>query len=88
MNAMNRNLFAAGLCAFLSLLNLAHAAEPKTNPFFPFCIDWHDAKTRSFEEQSVMLKELGYDGFAIETSFFRFRIVVSSLFDEVARAET
>lgn len=33
-----------------------------TNAFFPFCIDWHDAKKRSFEEQALMLKELGYDG--------------------------
>ncbi|MBI3851638.1 MAG: sugar phosphate isomerase/epimerase [Verrucomicrobia bacterium] len=33
-----------------------------TNAFFPFCIDWHDAKKRNFEEQAEMLKELGYDG--------------------------
>lgn len=33
-----------------------------TNAFFPFCIDWHDAKKRSFDEQAKMLKELGYDG--------------------------
>jgi alpha-L-fucosidase len=31
-------------------------------PFFPFCIDWHDAKKRSFKEQAEMLKDLGYDG--------------------------
>ena len=30
--------------------------------FFPFCIDWHDAKKRSFEQQAQMLKELGYPG--------------------------
>lgn len=30
--------------------------------FFPFCIDWHDARKRSFAEQAPMLKELGYDG--------------------------
>lgn len=40
---------------------LATAAAP-TNAFFPFCIDWHDAKKRNFEEQATMLKELGYDG--------------------------
>jgi sugar phosphate isomerase/epimerase len=34
----------------------------KTYPFFPFCIDWHDAKKRSYTEQATMLKELGYDG--------------------------
>ena len=31
-------------------------------PFFPFCIDWHDARKRTFQEQAVMLKELGYEG--------------------------
>lgn len=31
-------------------------------PFFPFCIDWHDSKKRNFQEQAVMLKELGYEG--------------------------
>jgi sugar phosphate isomerase/epimerase len=30
--------------------------------FFPFCIDWHDARKRSYPEQASMLKELGYDG--------------------------
>lgn len=34
----------------------------KDYPFFPFCIDWHDAKKRSFAEQATMLKELGYEG--------------------------
>lgn len=38
------------------------AAEPDPYPFFPFCIDWHDSKKRSFEEQATMLKELGYPG--------------------------
>ena len=31
-------------------------------PFFPFCIDWHNAQKRTFNQQAVMLKELGYDG--------------------------
>jgi sugar phosphate isomerase/epimerase len=38
----------------------ARAAKPY--PFFPFCIDWHDAKKRNMEQQATMLKELGYDG--------------------------
>ena len=42
--------------------NPASAGEPKPWAFFPFCIDWHDAKKRSFQEQAVMLKELGYEG--------------------------
>jgi uncharacterized protein len=33
-----------------------------TAPFFPFCIDWHDSKKRSFEQQAAMLEQLGYDG--------------------------
>jgi sugar phosphate isomerase/epimerase len=36
--------------------------QPANYQFFPFCIDWHDAKKRSFAEQAQMLKELGYDG--------------------------
>ena len=38
------------------------AAATVTNELFPFCIDWHDSKKRGFEEQAVMLKELGYPG--------------------------
>jgi len=34
----------------------------KAHPLFPFCIDWHDAKKRTFVEQAAMLKELGYPG--------------------------
>lgn len=30
--------------------------------FFPFCIDWHDAKKRTLPEQAQMLRELGYPG--------------------------
>ncbi len=48
--------FAAPLLVALDI-----TAAP-TNVFFPFCIDWHDAKKRSFEEQAQMLKELGYPG--------------------------
>ena len=62
MNVMNTKILAAGLGAWLSFFNLAHSAELKAHPFFPFCIDWHDAKKRSFEQQAVMLKELGYEG--------------------------
>ncbi|MBN2021629.1 MAG: sugar phosphate isomerase/epimerase [Pirellulales bacterium] len=54
------------VCAVLALwfgsLAPAQAAEEKPYPFFPFCIDWHDAKKRSFGEQAEMLKALGYDG--------------------------
>ncbi len=41
----------------------AQSSKPSEVPaFFPFCIDWHDAKKRDFVQQAQMLKELGYDG--------------------------
>jgi sugar phosphate isomerase/epimerase len=54
--------FISAVLASFALLNAANGEEKKDYPFFPFCIDWHDAKHRNFEEQAVMLKELGYDG--------------------------
>ena len=59
---MSRKSLGAVFGAWLCWSGLAHAAEPKPYLFFPFCIDWHDAKKRSFEERAVMLKELGYEG--------------------------
>jgi len=59
---MNRHLIRAAFVVSMALLIAADTAEQKTYPFFPFCIDWHDAKKRSFKEQATMLKELGYDG--------------------------
>jgi sugar phosphate isomerase/epimerase len=70
-----RILLAIGL-ATASLIAPIFAAAVSTNapasppsvsvqrnyPFFPFCIDWHDSKKRSFEQQAEMLKELGYPG--------------------------
>jgi sugar phosphate isomerase/epimerase len=56
-----KNLVLA-ILASCALLNAAGAGEKNSYPFFPFCIDRHDAKHRSFPEQAVMLKELGYDG--------------------------
>jgi sugar phosphate isomerase/epimerase len=40
------------------------AAAGFDNPFFALCMDTHDAKKRSLEEQARMLKELGYAGAA------------------------
>ncbi len=34
----------------------------KTNPFFALCMDMHDAKKRTLEQQAELLKELGYAG--------------------------
>lgn len=50
------------LILLLAAPAISIASETGAQPFFPFCIDWHDSKKRSFDEQAVMLKELGYDG--------------------------
>ena len=58
---MNKNLL--GLALLLSAALLAPAAwrltrsAAKTNAFFAFCIDTHDAKKRNLEQQAQMLKE-------------------------------
>ncbi len=59
---MTVKFLGAALVAWLAVVQVAAAAGPKTCPFFPFCIDWHDAKHRSYKEQADMLKDLGYDG--------------------------
>ena len=50
------------VCAVPLSSHEPRALEPTAHAFFPFCIDWHDAKKRCFAEQAAMLKELGYDG--------------------------
>jgi len=58
-------LLALGLTGSRPAAVAAEATQPaKGRPmsFFPFCIDWHDAKKRSFTEQAALLKELGYEG--------------------------
>ena len=58
---LHSTLIAALALAFVAFAPAAaHAAD--LSVFFPFCIDWHDAKKRTFEEQAQMLKELGYPG--------------------------
>jgi len=59
---MNVKFLGAVLVTWLAMAHAAVAAGPKTYSFFPFCIDWHDAKHRSYKEQAEMLKDLGYDG--------------------------
>jgi sugar phosphate isomerase/epimerase len=59
---MTTRFVYAAFAAVLLLLNTAAAAAQNAYPFFPFCIDWHDAKHRSFQQQAEMLKSLGYDG--------------------------
>jgi hypothetical protein len=38
---------------------VATRAAESPRPFFPFCIDWHDAQKRSFEQQARKLKQIG-----------------------------
>jgi sugar phosphate isomerase/epimerase len=68
---LKRTALACGTMALsqiipASALGLDGATTPSTQlkdyPFFPFCIDWHDAKKRGYVEQATMLKELGYEG--------------------------
>jgi sugar phosphate isomerase/epimerase len=47
---------------WLAASSSARAEEPRAHELFPFCIDWHDSKHRSFTEQAAMLKDLGYPG--------------------------
>jgi sugar phosphate isomerase/epimerase len=65
MNIMSKNILGLSLLLSAALLTPAVAGEPastKTNAFFAFCIDTHDAKKRNLEQQAALLKELGYDG--------------------------
>ena len=62
---MSHNPLGLALILSAALLTPAAAAEragAKTNAFFAFCIDTHDAKKRNLEQQAHLLKELGYDG--------------------------
>jgi sugar phosphate isomerase/epimerase len=51
------------LTTFLVVLALcAPVFAQNESPFFAICMDTHDTKKRSIEDQSVMLKELGFAG--------------------------
>ena len=64
MNFFFRTALAGAAPLFVAFTTALAAGAPAatTNAFFPFCIDWHDAKKRTFAEQAVMLKKLGYPG--------------------------
>jgi sugar phosphate isomerase/epimerase len=68
MKTMRQRVRVWSAIAMLSVggwLGAQCATAPKPSEravFFPFCIDWHDAQKRGFEEQALMLKELGYEG--------------------------
>ena len=55
---MSKNLLGLSLLLGAALLGPAVAGEPsssKTNAFFAFCIDTHDAKKRNLEQQAALL---------------------------------
>jgi len=63
--------FAAILVGLGVSVQVSNASEPETrpaklrglnNPFFPFCIETHDARKRNIEQQAALVKELGFDG--------------------------
>lgn len=62
MKTTTKRFLLAALAGILFLNLSARAAAPGGYPFFPFCIDWHDSQKRNFEQQALMLKELGYPG--------------------------
>ena len=57
------------LVTWYALVQAAHAEKPapttsarSANAFFAFCMDTHDSKKRTLEQQAELLKELGYAG--------------------------
>ena len=65
MNSFFRSPLVSAAILSVAAFSSAAAAgnvDATANAFFPFCIDWHDAKKRTFEKQAQMLKELGYPG--------------------------
>ena len=52
------------LLVFSVTLLAEEAKKPQKREFFALCMDTHDEKRRSIEEQNVMLEELGFDGVA------------------------
>ena len=49
---------------FVFPVTLFAADSPQKREFFALCMDTHDAKQRTIEEQNAMLAELGFDGVA------------------------
>ena len=48
----------------LSVSQKAETLAQQKSPFFALCMDTHDEKKRSIEEQNEMLRDLGFDGVA------------------------
>lgn len=52
------------VCLFLQEILLADDSVHKAFPFFALCMDTHDEKHRTIEQQNEMLHKLGFDGVA------------------------
>ena len=68
------------LFAFPMTLFAEDAIRPQKREFFALCMDTHDEKHRTIEEQNTMLAELGFDGVA--------HLWLDKLEDRVASAKT
>jgi sugar phosphate isomerase/epimerase len=55
------------LVTFLSVSHGAETLEQQKSPLFALCMDSHDEKKRSIEEQNEMLRELGFAGMVHRT---------------------
>ena len=55
-------LLMAAACAWRGAEKKPAPPVKLANPFFALCMDTHDAKKRTLEQQAELLKELGYDG--------------------------
>ncbi|MCL2304963.1 MAG: sugar phosphate isomerase/epimerase [Planctomycetaceae bacterium] len=61
---MKHLIFVLALFVFPMTLLAADAKSPQKREFFALCMDTHDEKQRSIDEQNAMLAGLGFDGVA------------------------
>ena len=64
---MNCRLLVSIIIVLIALAAVSNGEGGKTqrkSPFFALCMDTHDEKKRSIEEQNEMLRDLGFDGVA------------------------
>ena len=61
---MKHLLWIIPIFVFPAVLFAQDANRPQKREFFALCMDTHDEKKRTIEEQNTMLAELGYDGVA------------------------
>ena len=64
MNHSRYTLLILSMFFSYSTVVLAESSEQSKLPFFALCMDTHDEKKRSIDEQNEMLRDLGFDGVA------------------------